>query len=154
MSDTTNSAFDGAHRAERASDTVASVTTPVTYHNPPELFAPTGPWSVSADAGPFVFLAGMRGIDPASNTLVSGDLARTRQAFANLRQAARAAGLDLSAIVRLTVYVTDMQAHCPLVNAVQQELWGDGPYPPRSIVQVSGLNQDDFVEVEATLYRG
>jgi enamine deaminase RidA (YjgF/YER057c/UK114 family) len=46
-----------------------------------------------------------------------------------------------------------MKAHRPLVNQVQKEFWGDGPYPPRTIVEVSGLNQDDFVEVEATLYR-
>ena len=145
-----------AHAAVTDSDRVpaAADKAVVTYHNPPDLFTPTGPWSVLANAGPFVFLAGMRGIDPTTNTLVSGDLARTRQAFANMREAALTAGLDLAAIVRLTVYVTDMQAHRPLVNTVQQELWGDGPYPPRSIIQVSGLNQDDFVEVEATLYRG
>jgi 2-iminobutanoate/2-iminopropanoate deaminase len=56
-------------------------------------------------------------------------------------------------VMRLTVFVTDMKAHRPLVNQVQREFWGDGPYPPRTIVEVSGLNQDDFVEVEATLYR-
>ncbi len=40
----------------------------------------------------------------------------------------------------------------PLVNKIQEELWADGPYPPRSIVEVSGLNQDDAVEVEGTFY--
>jgi hypothetical protein len=38
------------------------------------------------------------------------------------------------------------------VNKVQEELWGQGPYPPRTIIAVSGLNQDDIVEVEGTFY--
>ena len=43
--------------------------------------APTGTWSLGARAGDFVFVAGMRGIDPATNTLVEGDEARIRQAL-------------------------------------------------------------------------
>lgn len=130
-----------------------SPTMRVIYSNPPDLFDPTGPWSIIATGGPFVFLAGMRGIDPKTNTLVTGDLARTRQVFANLQRAARSVGLDLDAVMRLTVYVTDMVIHRPLVNQIQKEFWGNGPYPPRTILEVSALNQDDFVEVEATLYR-
>ena len=40
----------------------------------------------------------------------------------------------------------------PLVNKVQEALWSGGPYPPRTIIQVSGLNQDDIFEVEGTFY--
>jgi enamine deaminase RidA (YjgF/YER057c/UK114 family) len=40
----------------------------------------------------------------------------------------------------------------PLVNKVQEQLWSSGPYPPRSIVEVARLNQDDFFEVEGTFY--
>jgi len=39
-----------------------------------------------------------------------------------------------------------------LVNKVQAELWGGGPYPPRTIVEVVRLNQDDIFEVEGTFY--
>jgi hypothetical protein len=52
----------------------------------------------------------------------------------------------------LVVYVTDMARHRPLVNRVQEELWGGGPYPPRTIVEVSRLNQEDIVEVEGTFF--
>jgi len=38
------------------------------------------------------------------------------------------------------------------LNKVQEELWGKGPYPPRTIVEVDRLNQDDIVEVEGTFY--
>jgi 2-iminobutanoate/2-iminopropanoate deaminase len=126
---------------------------PVEYRNPSTLFEPTGPWSIAAVAGPFVFLAGLRGIDPQTNAMVEGQVERVRQIFVNMRLAAQSVGLDLNAVVRLTVFVTDMAAHRPFVNDVQREFWGDGPYPPRSIVEVSALNQHDFVEVEATLYR-
>ena len=123
------------------------------YSNPPDLFDPTGPWSLIADAGPTVFVAGLRGIDPATNLLVDGPLERVRQVFRNLVLAAGSAGLGLSDVGRLTVFVTDMRQHRPLVNQVQIEFWGKGPYPPRTILQVSALNQDDIVEVEATLCR-
>jgi enamine deaminase RidA (YjgF/YER057c/UK114 family) len=120
--------------------------------SPPGAIAPTGTWSLGARAGDFVFVAGMRGIDPATNTLIAGDEPRIHQAFANMAQIAAAEGASLSDAVRLVVYVTDMARLRPLVNAVQEELWGGGPYPPRTIVEVSGLNQDDVFEVEGTFF--
>jgi enamine deaminase RidA (YjgF/YER057c/UK114 family) len=113
---------------------------------------PTGPWALGARAGDFIFVAGMRGIDPATNTLVAGDEARVRQAFRNMALIAQSEGASLRDAVRLVVYVTDMALHRPLVNKVQEELWGQGPYPPRTIVEVKALNQDDIVEVEGTFY--
>lgn len=113
---------------------------------------PTGTWSLGARAGDFVFVAGMRGIDPKTNTLVAGAEARIRQAFANMRTIAASEGAGLQDCVRLTVFVTDMGPLRPLVNKVQEELWAGGPYPPRTIVEVSKLNQDDIFEVEGTFY--
>jgi 2-iminobutanoate/2-iminopropanoate deaminase len=120
--------------------------------SPPGAIAPTGTWSLGARAGDFVFVAGMRGIDPASNALVEGAQARIRQAFANMRRIAESEGAGLASCVRVVVYVTDMAALRPLVNEVQAELWGNGPYPPRTIIEVARLNQDDIFEVEGTFY--
>lgn len=120
--------------------------------SPPGAIAPIGTWSVGARAGGFIFVAGMRGIDPATNTLVDGEEARVRQAFANMRTIAASEGAGLTDCVRLVVYVTDMARLRPLVNKVQEELWAGGPYPPRTIVEVSRLNQDDLMEVEGTFY--
>src|SRR5271169_3134269 len=102
--------------------------------SPAGAIAPTGTWSVGARAGDFVFVAGMRGIDPETNTLVEGEEARIRQAFRNMKLIAASEGASLADAVRLVVYVTDMVRLRPLVNKVQAELWGEGPYPPRSIV--------------------
>lgn len=125
---------------------------PPDHVSPPNAIKPTGPWSVGMRAGDFVFVAGMRGIDPATNRLVEGAEARVRQAFRNMQTIAEAAGASLCDAVRLVVYVTDMDRYRPLVNAIQEEFWRGGPYPPRTIVEVSRLNQDDIVEVEGTFF--
>jgi enamine deaminase RidA (YjgF/YER057c/UK114 family) len=120
--------------------------------SPAGAIAPTATWSVGARAGDFVFVAGMRGIDPKTNTLVKGEEARVRQAFLNMKLIAESEGARLRDAVRLVVYVTDMGRLRPLVNKVQAELWDGGPYPPRTIVEVRALAQDDIVEVEGTFY--
>ena len=120
--------------------------------SPDGAVAPTGTWNIGARAGDFIFVAGMRGIDPQTNSLVPGDEARVRQAFDNMERIAATEGASLRDAVRLVIYVTDMARHRPLVNRVQEDLWGGGPYPPRTIVEVSRLNQEDIVEVEGTFF--
>jgi enamine deaminase RidA (YjgF/YER057c/UK114 family) len=124
----------------------------VTILSPAGAIRPTGTWSVAARAGDFLFVAGMRGIDPATNTMVEGDEARVRRGFLNMQAIAESAGASLADCVRIVVYVTDMERLRPLVNKVQDELWSGGPYPPRSIVEVAKLSQGDVFEVEGTFY--
>jgi hypothetical protein len=52
----------------------------------------------------------------------------------------------------VVVYTTDMYRYRPIANKVQEELWGKGPYPPRTIIEVHRLNQGDILEVEGTFY--
>ena len=112
----------------------------------------TGTWDVGTRAGDFIYIAGMRGVDPTTNTLVAGEEARIRQGFMNMKLIAESEGATLRDCVRIVVYVTDMFRFRPLVNKVQEELWGKGPYPPRTIIEVHRLNQDDIFEVEGTFY--
>jgi 2-iminobutanoate/2-iminopropanoate deaminase len=120
--------------------------------SPAGAIEPTGTWNLAARAGDFLYIAGMRGIDPATNALVPGDAPRIRQAFANMAHIATSEGAVPEDCVRLVVYVTDMARLRPLVNQVQEEVWKRGAYPPRTIVEVQRLNQDDIVEVEGTCY--
>jgi len=115
---------------------------------------PSGSWSVGALAGGFIFVGGMRGVDPATGKLVEGDEARIRQMFVNVKQVIEAQGASLKDAVRLTIYVSDVVKYRPLVNQVQQDeaLWGKGPYPPRTVLEVRKLDQDDIAEVDATFY--
>lgn len=113
---------------------------------------PTGTWNLGTRAGDFIFVAGMRGIDPKTDSLVQGDEARVRQAFVNMKLIAESEGATLQDAVRLVVYVIDMFRFRPVVNKIQAEFWGHGPYPPRTIIEVDRLNQDDIVEIEGTFY--
>jgi 2-iminobutanoate/2-iminopropanoate deaminase len=137
-----------------ASVALAQSTSPngVKTLSPEGAIKPTGTWNLGTRAGDFVFVAGMRGIAPRTNTLVQGDEARVRQAFLNMKLIAESEGASLHDAVRIVVYVTDMFRYRPIVNKVQEELWGRLPYPPRTIVEVDRLNQDDIMEVEGTFY--
>jgi len=58
----------------------------------------TGTWSLASRAGDYIFVAGMRGIDPKTNALVEGDEARIRQAFLNMQSVAQS---GYSATIRM-----------------------------------------------------
>jgi enamine deaminase RidA (YjgF/YER057c/UK114 family) len=122
--------------------------------SPPDSIMATGPWGLATRAGDTLYVAGMRGIDPKTNKLVEGDEARIRQAFLNMKHIVESQGVPLQDCVRIVVYTTDMYRYRPIANKVQEELWGKGPYPPRTIVEVHRLNQDDILEVEGTFYIG
>jgi 2-iminobutanoate/2-iminopropanoate deaminase len=120
--------------------------------NPPGSIKVEGTWSLGARAGDFVFVAGMQGVDPATNKLVEGDEARIRQAFLNIRTIAQSEGATLQDCVRLTVYVGDLPRIAPLVDKVQAELWGKPPYPPRTMFEAKRLFDNDIIEIDSVFY--
>ena len=120
--------------------------------NPPGAIKAEGTWSLGVRAGDFVFVAGMQGIDPVANTLVQEPKARIRQAFLNIKLIAQAEGASLQDCVRLTVYVSDLQQFAATVDEVQAELWGAPPYPPRTMVEIRRLFDDDIVEIDSVFY--
>ena len=120
--------------------------------SPPGAIKAEGTWSVGARAGDFVFVAGMQGVDPATNALVQDPQARIRQAFLNLQTIARSEGASLQDCVRLTVYVSDLHRYAPMIDKAQAELWGKPPYPPRTMVEVQRLFDDDIVEIDSVFY--
>ncbi|RKU46347.1 hypothetical protein DL546_008719 [Coniochaeta pulveracea] len=136
----------------------------VELYTPPWCYHPTGTWSMMSKRGNTLYISGLRGIHPETSELVAiesngrhdGPLRespaypRVLKAFQNMQMIIEAAGATLSDCLRLVVYTTDMAQYRPLVNEAQREIWGDVPFPPRSIVEVARLNQDDIVEVEST----
>ncbi len=120
--------------------------------DPPGAIKAEGTWSLGARAGDFVFVAGMQGVDPATNKLVPDPEARVRQAFLNIKTIAQSEGARLQDCVRLTVYVSDLKRVAPLVDKVQAELWGKPPYPPRTMVEVRRLFDDDLIEIDSVFY--
>jgi enamine deaminase RidA (YjgF/YER057c/UK114 family) len=120
--------------------------------NPTGAIKAEGTWSLGARAGDFIFVAGMQGVDPATNKLVADPEGRIRQAFANLRLIARSEGAGLQDCVRLTIYVSDLAKVAPLVDKVQAELWGKPPYPPRTMFEAKRLFDDDIIEIDSVFY--
>ena len=111
--------------------------------------SPTGPFVQARRAGNLLFIAGQRGIDPETGELVERSIeARARRVLENLKAIAEAAGASLATFVSTVVYVRDMNAHRPAVNRLYEEYFGPN-LPARTIVEVSALNQDDIVEIEA-----
>lgn len=113
---------------------------------------PTGPFSWSVTYGNWVFLSGIRGIDPATGRPADGDGPRIRCIFDHLARLLVANGSSLAHVLSTRVYVTDMERHRPLVNAAFTRFFGTA-LPARTIVEVRGLNQDDTVELEAVAVR-
>jgi 2-iminobutanoate/2-iminopropanoate deaminase len=119
---------------------------------PPGAIKAEGTWSLGVRAGDFVFVAGMQGVDPTTNKLVKDPKARIRQAFLNIKLIAQSEGASLQDCVRLTIYVSDLLRLAPMVDAVQAELWDKPPYPPRTMVEVRRLFDDDIVEIDSVFY--
>ena len=112
--------------------------------------AAIGPYSQAVRAGTTMYYSGQITLDPATGSLVDGDIAaQARRAFDNLKAVAEAAGGSLDRIVRLGLYLTDLSQFAA-VNAVMQDYFA-APYPARSTIEVSGLPKGVMFEVDAIL---
>ena len=120
--------------------------------DPPGAIKAEGTWSLGARAGDFVFVAGMQGIDPKTNTLIKDPQARIRQAFLNIKLIAASEGASLKDCVRLTVYLSDLPRFAPMVEKAQAELWGGPPYPPRTMIELKRPFDDDIAEIDSVFY--
>lgn len=107
-----------------------------------------GPYSQAIKAGGFVWCSGQIPIDPAVNAVTATTIeGQTRQAITNLKHVLEAAGVGLDAVVKTTVFISDMNDFAAL-NAVYAEMFGDTK-PARSCVQVARLPKDVKLEIEA-----
>ncbi|MGY6519927.1 MAG: RidA family protein [Lysobacteraceae bacterium] len=112
-----------------------------------------GPYSQAMRAGDTVYLSGQIPFRPDTMELVEGDIAEeARQVFANLKAVCEAAGGDLSSLVRVGIYLTDL-GDFEAVNAVMAEVFAQ-PYPARSTIQVAALPRGARVEVDAVMVLG
>jgi 2-iminobutanoate/2-iminopropanoate deaminase len=107
-----------------------------------------GPYSQGIRAGGFLFTAGQVGFDPASGELVDGGISeQTDRVLQNIRSILESAGLDLSQVVKTTVFLVDM-ADFAAMNEVYARAFGDHR-PARSTVAVAALPRGARVEIEA-----
>jgi len=112
--------------------------------------AAIGTYSQAIKTGDLLFMSGQIPLDPATMTVVDGNFeTRARQVFDNLKAVAEAAGGDLNRIVKLTIFLTDLD-NFATVNAVMEDYF-DQPFPARAAVGVAALPKGVDVEADAIL---
>ena len=112
--------------------------------------AAIGTYSQAIQAGSFVFLSGQIPLLPDTMEVVDGDFdSRARQVFSNLDAVAKAAGGSLRDVVKLTIFLTDLD-NFATVNAVMEDFF-EQPYPARAAVGVASLPKGVDVEADAIL---
>lgn len=112
--------------------------------------APTaiGPYSQAVATGPFVFLSGQIGLDPATGNLVAGGTAsEADQVMRNLHAVLQAAGLAFGDVVRTTIYLVDL-SEFTAVNEIYGRYLQE-PFPARATVGVAALPRGARVEIDA-----
>ena len=112
--------------------------------------AAIGTYSQAVRSGNLVFMSGQIPLDPQTMEIVDGDFeARARQVFNNLKAVAEAAGGDLNQVVKVTIFLTDLN-NFAVVNSVMEDFF-DQPFPARAAVGVASLPKSVDVEADAIL---
>ncbi len=107
-----------------------------------------GPYSQAIRIDTLVFASGQAGLDPQTGELVAGGIeAETRQVLTNIKNVLEAADSSLDAVVKTTVFLTDM-GEFPKMNSVYAQFFPKDP-PARSTVGVAALPKAAHVEIEA-----
>jgi reactive intermediate/imine deaminase len=107
-----------------------------------------GVYSQAIQSGNWIFISGQIGLDPKTMQMVEGVSSQIKQIFANLQAILEEAGGKLNHIVKLTVYLRDLN-HFSLLNEMMQQYFVK-PYPARAVVEISRLPKEAFIEIEAT----
>ena len=109
--------------------------------------AAIGTYSQAVKVNGTVYLSGQIPLDPETMTLVEGDISvQIRRVFDNLSAVCQASGGDLSNIVKLNIFLTDL-GNFATVNQIMAEYFQQ-PYPARAAIGVSALPKGAQVEMD------
>jgi reactive intermediate/imine deaminase len=109
-----------------------------------------GTYSQAVKTGSTVYLSGQIPLVPETMEMVAGDIKQQiHRVFKNLQAVTSAAGGDLSDIVKLNIFLTDL-SNFPQVNEVMAEYFQQ-PYPARAAIGVSALPKDAGVEMDGVM---
>ena len=112
-----------------------------------------GAYSQGIRAGNFIFISGQIPLDPSTMEIVSDDFTRqVDQVLINLKAVANEASCSLDDIVKITVYLKNLEDF-QSVNTEMSKMFTE-PYPARAAVEVSRLPKDVLVEMDAIIYLG
>ncbi|TDI79910.1 MAG: RidA family protein [Betaproteobacteria bacterium] len=105
--------------------------------------------AIRVSMGSTVYLSGQIGLDPSTMQMVGGIEAQIQQVFLNLKAVTTASGGVLIDIVKLNVYLTDLDDFA-MVNKIMASYF-DQPYPARAAVGVVVLPRGALVEMDAVM---
>ena len=108
--------------------------------------AAIGPYSQAQIAGNLVFCSGQIPIIPETGELAQGLENQTHQVFKNISELLKAAGTEMSRVIKTTVFIKNMNDF-GAINAIYAEYFS-APYPARSCVEVARLPKDVLLECE------
>ncbi|MDB9733692.1 RidA family protein [Porticoccaceae bacterium] len=112
--------------------------------------AAIGTYSQAVKVNNTVYLSGQIPLDPETMQIVSDDVAvQITQVFDNLTAVCEAAGGDLSSIVKLNIFLTDL-SNFPIVNEIMGQYFAE-PYPARAAIGVRALPKDSRVEMDGIM---
>jgi 2-iminobutanoate/2-iminopropanoate deaminase len=105
-----------------------------------------GSYSQAQISGNFVFCSGQIAIIPETGEVAVGLEAQANQVFKNVSEVLKAAGSDISKVVKTTVFIKDMNDF-GAINAIYANYFTE-PFPARSCVEVARLPKDVLLECE------
>jgi 2-iminobutanoate/2-iminopropanoate deaminase len=106
-----------------------------------------GPYSQAIRTGNTVYVSGQIPLNPQTGVIPATIEEQVEQVIANIKAVLAAAGLGLNAVVKTTIFVTDL-GNFEAVNRVYSQHFGES-LPARATVEVSRLPKDVLVEIEA-----
>lgn len=100
--------------------------------------------------GDLIMMSGQASIDSTGNLVGVGDFdAQAEQTFRNIKAVLEAAGSDMSRIVKVVIYLTDISNFPKILDL--REKWFTPPYPADTIVEVSSLALPELmIEIDVT----
>ena len=120
--------------------------------SPPGVPAPRGPYSPAVRAGDFIYISGQVAVDPATQKMISGDIAtETRQVLNNIKGVLEGCGASLADVVRCCVFLADGHDFAAM-NEVYSEFFGTDK-PARTTVVTAFALPGIKVEIDAIAYR-
>ncbi|KTD32993.1 endoribonuclease L-PSP [Legionella nautarum] len=112
--------------------------------------AAIGTYSQAIRCDNTVYLSGQIPLDPKTMQLCSDEIRmQINQVFDNLAAVCEAAGGSLADLVRITVYLTDLN-HFPLINEAMTRYFAE-PYPARAAIGVSALPRGAQIEIDGIM---
>ncbi len=118
-----------------------------TIIRPASAAPPVGPYSHAVRVGDLLFCSGQIPLDPATGSLVAGDIrAQTEQVLHNLQTILESEKLTFDHVVKTTVFMVDLGEFAAMNDVYARRFRGD--YPARSTIQVAALPRGARVEIE------